>query len=63
MFFRTSKRSLELIQRYFPMKDSSIGPPNIYLVAKVGKVQLTNYSPEVDGSPDQDEREADFINH
>ena len=84
------------------MKASSIGPPKIYLIAKVGKVKLPNgveeydistsqyvqeavknvekylhdrgiallkkalppmltkYSPEVDGSPDLDEREANF---
>ena len=30
------------IDKYFPMKPSSIGPPTIYLGAKVGKTVLNN---------------------
>ena len=34
--------ALEEVNKYFPMKALSIGPPNIYLRAKVDKVQLPN---------------------
>ena len=30
------------INQYFPMQPSSIGPPKIYLGAKISKVQLPN---------------------
>lgn len=33
---------LEEVNRYFPMKPSSMGPPKIYLGAKIGKIQLPN---------------------
>ena len=36
------REALEEVNNYCSMKDSSIGPPKIYLGAKVGKVKLTN---------------------
>ena len=36
------KEALMQIDKYFPMKPSSIGPPNIYLGGKINKVQLPN---------------------
>ena len=33
---------LEEINKYFPMKRESMGPPKIYLGAKVGKTELPN---------------------
>ena len=36
------RESLEEVKNYFPIKASSIGPSKIYLVAKVGKVQIPN---------------------
>ena len=35
-------KALEEVKKYFPMKDSSIVPPKIYLGSKVGEVQLPN---------------------
>ena len=39
---KTPMESLMEINKYFPMKPSSIGPPKIYLGAKIMKVQLSN---------------------
>ena len=39
---KTPLESLMEINKYFPMKPSSIGPPKIYLGAKITKVQLPN---------------------
>ena len=39
---KMSMESLMKINKYFPMKPSSIGPPKIYLGAKIMKVQLPN---------------------
>ena len=39
---RRPRESLEKVNKYFPMKASSIVPPKIYLGSKVGKVQLPN---------------------
>ena len=36
------QEAFEEVNRYFPMKAFSIGPANIYLGAKVGKLQLPN---------------------
>ena len=36
------KEALLHIDKFFPMKKGSIGPPNIYLGGKVRKVQLPN---------------------
>ena len=36
------REALMEVDKYFPMKPSSIGPPKIYLGAKIGKVQLPN---------------------
>ena len=36
------REALEEINKYFTMKDFSIGPPKIYLEVNVGKVQLPN---------------------
>jgi len=36
------KEALLQIDKYFKLKESSIGPPKIYLGGKVGKVQLSN---------------------
>ena len=36
------KEQLMEIDKYFPLKPASIGPPKIYLGAKVTKVQLPN---------------------
>jgi hypothetical protein len=36
------REALMEINEYFPMKPSSVGPPKIYLGAKIGKVQLPN---------------------
>jgi len=33
---------IEKLDYYFPMKPESIGPPTLYLGAKLGKVQLPN---------------------
>ena len=33
---------LDEVDKYFPMKPSSMGPPKIYLGAKIGRVQLRN---------------------
>ena len=33
---------LNQIDKYFPMKPSSIGPPKIYLGAKIGQIELKN---------------------
>ena len=39
---RRPREALEEVNNYFPMKALSIGPPNIYFEAKVGKVHLPN---------------------
>ena len=39
---KTPLESLMEINKYFPMKPKSIGPPKIYLGAKISKVQLPN---------------------
>ena len=36
------REALLEIDKYFPMKQASIGPPKIYLGAKISKVQLPN---------------------
>ncbi len=36
------RAQLEELDKYFPMKPGSIGPPKIYLGAKISKVQLPN---------------------
>ena len=36
------EKGIESLAKYFPMKPGSIGPPKIYLGAKIGKIQLPN---------------------
>ena len=36
------KDALLHLDKYFPMKPDSLGPPKIYLAGKVSKVQLSN---------------------
>ena len=39
---KNPREALMEINKYFPMKPSSIGPPRIYLGAKISRVQLPN---------------------
>ena len=44
-YLAVSKHPTELLQeldKYFPIKPGSVGPPKLYLRAKVSKIQLPN---------------------